>query len=51
MYGIAENRVSEIPGTRHGEYGNSKIPPLFRSVPGTFAKEEDAVRGKKRIPL
>lgn len=51
MCGIAENRISDIPGTRHGEYGNSKIPPLFRSVPGTFADEGDAVHGKKRIPL
>ncbi len=51
MYGIAENRIREIPERRHGEYVNSKITPLFRSVPGTFVKEEDAVRGKKRIPL
>ncbi len=51
MYGIAENRIREIPERRHGECVNFKITPLFRSVPGMFAKEEDAVRGKKRIPL
>lgn len=51
MCGIAENRISDIPGTRHEECVNSKITPLFRSVPGTFADEGDAVHGKKRIPL